>query len=377
MHTRLLCLLLLFCSCTTHTIRIKMDVPPALQDQLKASVVPGESLPAGFQKGLLLLNQRDDPGMICLVNAAGRIVWYHQVKGTGFKTAHLTQQQTLLCILGDKTFPTSYGNEIMEISLHGDTLLHLKKGQQDFTADVHHEVLLNSRDEIVALTNVEKIVDLSLQGGSEKDTVKSDGIVVFDRKGNRHWQWSVFDVLEPTADTAILRTRHDWMHANSLSFDKDSNYLISFYNNGQVWKINAQSGKVMWKFGKGGDFAIPDSAAFDMGHSVHINAEHELMLFDNGVSRQRSQTLAFRLNDSTQQATVAIRSVLPPYLFNERMGSAYLVDHEHILQCCSKRNTVILTTRDGHPLWTLRTTFIPYRAEFISPSQLLPYVIEQ
>ncbi|WP_343745766.1 aryl-sulfate sulfotransferase [Chitinophaga sp.] len=374
MHTRLLCLLLL-CSCTAHTVRIKTDVPPALQDQLKATTIAGENLPQEFKNGLLLLNQRDDPGMIYLVNAEGHIVWYHQVKGTGFKTAHLTSEKTFLCILGDKTFPTSYGNEILEIDLHGDTLLHLKKGQEDFTADVHHEVLRKGKDAIVALTSVEKIVDLSLQGGSEQDTVKSDGIVVLDRKGHRRWQWSVFDALEPTADTAILRERHDWMHANSLSFDKDSNYLISFYNNGQIWKINAQSGKVMWKFGKGGDFAIPDSAAFDMGHAVHINADNDLMLFDNGVSRQQSQTLAFKLHESSRQAAVTLRSVLPSYLFNERMGSAYLVGHDHVIQCCSKRNTVILTSRNGRPLWTLRTTFIPYRAEFITASQLLPYII--
>lgn len=377
MHTRLFCLLLLFCSCTARTIHLKMDVPSALQDQLKATSAPGDSLPETFRKGYLLLNQRDDPGMIYLVNAHGRIVWYHQVKGTGFKTAHLTGQQTFLCILGDKTMPTSYGNEILEIGLNGDTLLHLKKGQQDFTSDVHHEVLRRGANEIVALTSVERIIDLSLQGGSEQDTVKSDGIVVFDRQGRRRWQWTVFDALEPTADTAILRTRHDWMHANSLSFDKDSNYLISFYNNGQIWKLNAQTGKVMWKFGKGGDFSIPDSAAFDMGHAVHINADNDLMLFDNGVSRQQSQALAFHLNDSTRQATVTLRSVLPAFLFNERMGSAYLAGHDHIVQCCSRRNTVVLTTRDGYPLWTLRTTFIPYRAEFISASALLPYVIAE
>ncbi|QJB32060.1 aryl-sulfate sulfotransferase [Chitinophaga oryzae] len=376
MHIRLLCLLL-FCSCTARTIHINMDVPPALQDQLKATTMAGETLPADFRNGFLLLNRRDDPGMIYLVNAGGRIVWYHQVQGTGFKTAHLTAQQTFLCILGDKTFPTSYGDEILEIGLQGDTVLHLKKGQRDFLDDVHHEVLRKGADEIVALTSVQKIVDLSLQGGGEQDTVKSDGIVVYDREGRRRWQWSVFDALEPTADTAILRTRHDWMHANSLSFDKDSNYLVSFYNNGQIWKVNAQSGKVMWKFGSGGDFAIPDSAAFDMGHAVHINTGNELMLFDNGVSRQQSQTLAFRLNDSTRQAILTMKTVLPPYLFNERMGSAYLAGHDHVVQCCSKRNTVILTTRNGHPLWTLRTTFIPYRAEFIAPSQLLPYVIAE
>lgn len=258
----------------------------------------------------------------------------------------------------------------MELSMTGDTLLHLQKGQADFTTNVHHEVLLAPDNHIVMLATVERTFDLTAAGGTAHDTVRSDGILVLDRKGHKVWEWSVFDALEPATDKEILHTRMDWMHANSLSYDKDGNYLISFYNNGQIWKLDAHTGKVIWKFGKNGDFHFPDSAAFDMGHAVHINAENDLMLFHNGVSRQQSQTLAFHLDEGNRTAAVSIRSPLPAYLFNDRMGSAYLVDHNSILQCSSKRNTVLLTNRQGHPLWRLRCSFIPYRAEFIPKEKL-------
>ncbi|WP_160715892.1 aryl-sulfate sulfotransferase [Chitinophaga solisilvae] len=372
---KLLPLFLFLCSCSrTAKINVSMNAPSWMQDQLSVSVQQPDKIPAVFADGYILMNQRDDPGSMLITDAAGHIVWYHQVKGTGCKSAHFTHRKTILCILGDKTYPTSYGNEILEISLTGDTLLHLKKGTGDFTSNVHHEVLLTADDHVVMLTSTEKIADLRAQGGGERDTVKSDGILVTDRHGKKIWQWSVFDVLDPAADKDILHTRSDWMHANSLSFDKDSNYLISFYNNGQIWKLDAKTGKVHWKFGRGGDFSYPDSAGFDMGHAVHLNADGDLMLFDNGVSRQQSQTLAFHLDLRHRRATVKIKAVLPAYLFNERMGSAYLTDNNSILQCSSKRNTLVLGNREGTPLWTMRCTFIPYRAEFISREQLLPYI---
>jgi arylsulfate sulfotransferase len=39
-------------------------------------------------------------------------------------------------------------------------------------------------------------MDLTSVGGTAKDTVKSDGILVLDRKGKKVWSWSVFDVLD-------------------------------------------------------------------------------------------------------------------------------------------------------------------------------------
>ncbi len=352
----------------------KTPLPGWVQEGFELDSSQAAGLPDGFRNGYVLLSRRDEPGALYLLNARGKVVWYHEVKGTGFKTAHFTERRTLLSILGSKEYATSYGNQVLEISLEGDTLLHLRKGQGDFTTNAHHDVLLSPGNRIVMLNTVEKTFDLRSKGGGAADTVKSDGILVLDRNGRKIWEWTVFDALDPLTDPDIVNTRTDWMHANSLSFDGDGHYLISFYNNGQIWKLHAQTGKVIWKFGRDGDFALPDSAAFDMGHAVHRNAEGDLMLFDNGVSREQSQALAFRLDEQALTATPTLRAQIPSYLFNDRMGSAYLAGPRHILQCCSKRNTVLLTDRAGTPLWILRCAFIPYRAEFIPKEQLPDFI---
>ena len=342
---------------------------------LFAVICPDSSvLPADFRKGYVMVSRRDDPGVLFLLNAKGQIVWYHQVNGTGFKVARFTDKNTFLALLGGSSYETSYGDEIMELSLTGDTLLDLKKGQGDFKQTIHHEILLNKQDQLVTLCVEERIVDLSSRGGSKKDTVKGDGILVLDRQGKQVWKWTVFDALNPVDNKNILKEKADWMHANCVTFDKDGNYLVSFYNNGQIWKIDARTGRHLWTFGKGGDFDMPADAVFDQAHGVHINHQGNLMFFDNGVSKKISRTLAFRLDENEKQAQLVINTKLPPENYNERMGSSYLVGDSAVLQCATKRNTVILTSLQGRFLWLLKTGMSSYRASFIPAERLAPYI---
>lgn len=349
--------------------------PMWIQDFFKVTAPDSNVIPEVFKEGYILIARRETPGIIFILDHKGEIRWYHQVNGTGFKTVHFTQNQTLLSILGTEEYPTSYGNEILEVSMTGDTLLHLKKGEKDFKETIHHEIILNDKNQIVTLSVQKKIFDLSKVGGAKQDTVKSDGILVLDRKGNKVWSWSVFDELNPLDDKKILEEKTDWMHANSVSFDNDGNYLISFYNNGQIWKLDAKSGKVIWKFGRGGDFAISKAGIFDQGHAVHRNVNGELMLFDNGTSKELSRTLAFKLDEAGKKSQLTTNINLPVSIYTARMGSAYQVDNDAVLQCSSKTNTIVLTNKAGRFLWMLKSSIMPYRAAFIKKEQLLPYII--
>jgi hypothetical protein len=196
-----------------------------------------------------------------------------------------------------------------------------------------------------------------------------------DRNGNKIWKWTVFDELDPLKDETILKNKKDWMHANSISLDKEGNYLISFYNNGQIWKIDAQTGKVIWKLGGNGDFTIPAWAAFDEAHAVHINNQGCIMFFDNGSKNHLSKSLAYRLDETKMIAYPVINIQLPPQLFSDRMGSSYLISDAFLLHCISKHRTVALTNFQGQFLWELRSNRLTsYRAEFISKEQLEPYM---
>ncbi|OIV41420.1 aryl-sulfate sulfotransferase [Flavobacterium johnsoniae] len=349
-------------------------LPEWLQKQFKANCPKPELLPQNFKKGFMLLAKRETPGTAYIVDYKGNLRWYHTVEGKGFKVTHFTKDQTILSILGKNDEPTSYGSEILEINLQGDTLTHIKKGQGDLKQVIHHEIIKKSTNEIVTLFVDVKITDLTSIGGKKKDTINGDGILILDKKGKQIWKWSVFDDLDPMKDKALLKTKKDWMHANSLNYDKDGNFLISFYNNGQIWKIDSKTGKVIWKLGKNGTFKMDSAIDFSQAHAAHINQEGNLMFFDNGVDKKQSSVFALKVNEKENTVNLDFQTKLPKDIYNDRMGSAYMIDKDAILCCCSKRHITVLTNRKGVLLWALESEIPPYRVQFIPEEKLKPFL---
>ncbi|MFH7011061.1 aryl-sulfate sulfotransferase [Flavobacterium sp. FlaQc-52] len=349
-------------------------LPEWLQKQFKANFQKPELLPQNFKKGFLLMGKRETPGTAYIVDYKGNLRWYHTVEGTGFKVTHFTKDQSIIAILGKNNEPTSYGSEILEINLQGDTLTHIKKGQGDFKQVIHHEIIKKSTNEIVTLFVDERITDLTAIGGKKQDTINGDGILILNKKGKQLWKWSVFDDLDPMKDKALLKTKKDWMHANSLNYDKDGNFLISFYNNGQIWKVDAKTGKVIWKLGKGGTLSQKENSSFSQAHAAHINPEGSLLFFDNGVDKKQSSVFALKINEKDNSAQLDFQIKLPKEIYNDRMGSAYMIDKETLLCCCSKRHITVLTNKKGVLLWALESEIPPYRVEFIPEEKLKPFL---
>lgn len=358
----------------TYTFKSE-PLPMFLQEQFKADSAKHTKLPPRFGDGLMLINKRYSPGVAFLVDKKGAIRWYHMVNASvGFKVVHFTKWHTIIGILGSNDEPTSYGHEILEVNLLGDTILDLKKGQNDFKQTIHHEILKNDKGQLVTIYVDNRIMDLSAIGGKKQDTVSGDGIIVMDKTGKKLWGWSVFEAIDPLKDPHLLKTKKDWMHANSLNYDVDGNYLLSFYNNGQIWKIDAKTGKVLWKFGNGGNFGKPAECDFTQAHAVHINPQGNLMFFDNGVEKKQSGVFALKLDEKHLTSALDMHIQLPQEVFNGRMGSAYLMDDTTVLVCCSKRHVILLADKKGKLLWTMETAMPTYRAEFIPYSQLAPYI---
>jgi arylsulfate sulfotransferase len=198
--------------------------------------------------------------------------------------------------------------------------------------------------------------------------------MVMDAHAKLIWKWSVFDSADPLKDPNILKTKKDWTHANSLNYDTDGNYIISFYNTGQIWKVDAVTGKVLWKLGKGGTIAMPADCNFAQSHAVHINPYGDLMFFDNGVAKNQSGVFTLKLNEAQQTAKLDMHILLPKEVFNGRMGSAYMINDTSVLVCCSKRHILVLCDKKGTLLWTMETAMPSYRAEFVRSAQLAPYL---
>ncbi|HEU4609301.1 MAG TPA: aryl-sulfate sulfotransferase [Chitinophagaceae bacterium] len=347
--------------------------------------------------GLVMLCNARLPGYIAMVDGRGSIRWYWQTDDIGVRAATITPRGTILALLRppmkdviDDTpkeeadslremqepirrgaMGFAGGTSIAEIDLTGKQLWRLDMdtvlgGKYKV---IHHDVRMDEAGHIAVLVRTKKVYDMSQVGGKGTDTLVGDGILVMDASGKKIREWNVWDVWDIKSDSLIRQFAYDRFHANSLNFDKDGNYLVSMAIEDQVWKVNATTGKIMWKLGKNGSFKMDTAQYFSFQHSVHINPYGDLMVFDNSLWKKRSGGVSFSLDTVHWTATTKINAILPRSKYTSRMGSAYVLPNGHLLQTSSKTGNVMVTDVKGSVLWKLHSYFVPYRAEYV-PEQL-------
>lgn len=303
-----------------------------------------------------------EPGSLVIINSKGNIVWYQPFK-KGVKVSHWTDKGTILCIVGSEKIPSSGGDEIFEMDLNGKVLRHLKVGQGDMDKLVHHEVRFDKQGDIYALTFTNKLFDLSTVGGAKKDTVHGDGIVIFNKANKKIWEWSILDHLNPLSDPKILKSKKDWVHSNSLFKDKDGNFLISFRDLSQVWKVEYPSGRVLWKLGEKGDFKMDTAYMFSGQHSVQIDGNGLLTMLDNGSKRKQSRALSLTIDLAKKKATEVYSVPLAKEYFSSTKGNETTFDHNKILFCMTDPKVFLITDMLGKILWKVNLAGDPYRIE--------------
>jgi hypothetical protein len=82
------------------------------------------------------------------------------------------------------------------------------------------------------------------------------------------------------------RNPWDYFHINSIQLEGDGNLLISARNTWAVYKVDHQSGAVLWQLGgKGSSFRLQRGASFAFQHDVrsHSAGDHFITVFDDGA----------------------------------------------------------------------------------------------
>lgn len=355
--------------------------------------------------GLVMLCNARLPGYIALVDGKGSIRWYWQIDDIGVRSATLTPRGTILAMLRPPmrdvindvpkeeadslrqiTKPTrrgalgfAGGTAVAEIDLTGKLLWRINMDTVDGGKHsiIHHDVRMDKSGNIVVLTRNKKPFDMTKIGGTGIDTLGGDGILVMDRHGKKLWEWDVWNEWDTDHDPFLKEFAYDRFHMNALNFDKDSNYLVSVAIEDQIWKINKTTGKIMWKLGKNGNFKMDSSYFFSFQHSVHINPYGNLMVFDNSLWKKQSGAVSFELDTINWTATPKIHAMLPRSKYTSRMGSAYVLPNDNLLQCSSKTGTVMVTDQQGNILWELQNYFVPYRAEYIPSQAWAPFLAKE
>jgi hypothetical protein len=189
-----------------------------------------------------------------------------------------------------------------------------------------------------------------------------------DKTGKILWKWNLLDAHDPNDFRDTVNLRDVWGHANAMVIDKDGNYLVSFRDFSQVWKIDSRTGKVIWRLGKGGDFKMPSEAWFLRQHSINWTKDGDLIMFDNGNKkiRPQSRVLVLKLDQQKMTADVVDLIDLPRAYTSYRMGSAQKIDDNDFLVCVTRKDaTLLIMDKNGLVKWKAVGDHASYRAELI------------
>ncbi len=309
-----------------------------------------------------------------MINSDLKPVWYYNfypLPSSSARYNSITQEVSLMYGKAKEPFCNS---EIAATDLYGNLVMH--KSMSELPQPLlHHDIYQLANGNWAFISFIDKEYDFNPIGADTICNVRGDGITVVDRNGDIEWQWSAFDCYSPLLDPEILNPDgpfgsmsvcEDWLHANSIAEDKNGDIYVSFNRLEQFWKIDKESGEVIYRLGRNGDVEISDEAIPSSMHSLSILENGDVMFFENGTSeRGYSRVLAFRVDETNKKAELVINITLPPSLASFFQGSVYMIDDSHILVHSSNKSNTAILDLDGNIVWQIHCGDVSFRAQYI------------
>jgi hypothetical protein len=333
------------------------EVPPQVPTELTTTSTGQED------PGLLFLSPGTDGNDMsaAMYDNSGELVWW----GQGRNLAELTYQgEPVLCLYRDDgqggyeyvLLDSSY-TEIAAFSMAG------------YATDAHDVAFSPDGSRVLMLSYNPVAYDLSEYGGPAEALVLD--LVVQEQDvatGEVTFEWSALDhVPLEESHWPLTWGLVDYMHGNSLEYDTDGDLLLSARNTSAVYKIDLDSGDIVWRFGgENSDFTFADPADMpDNQHDARRLADGSLSVFDNGTfTRGSSRGAVYDLDEEAMTAELVADLRPEEDVFALAMGSNRRVAGGN--QLVSYGNTREIVEFSGtEPVFTasLPEGIFTYRAE--------------
>jgi hypothetical protein len=175
----------------------------------------------------------------------------------------------------------------------------------------HHEFLITPQDTaLIAIYNPVPW-DLSPVGGST-DGVALDGIAqeVDIETGEVVFEWHSLDYVgldESYSKPENPEGPFDYFHINSIDVDHDSNLLVSARRTFTVYKIDRQTGEIIWRLGgKKSSFEMAPGTRSRYQHDARRLPDGTITIFDNGGVQKNVQSYGVVLELDMDEMTAGV-----------------------------------------------------------------------
>jgi len=164
--------------------------------------------------------------------------------------------------------------------------------------------------------------------GSTNELVRGFGVQEQDAVGNILFEWNSNDHIHPSEMSPFWgypQPELDYAHGNSIEEDSDGHLILSMRHLNAVYKINRQTGDIIWQLGGvNSDFVFVNDAGFSAQHDARVLPNGHLSVFDNGneSNPQVSRGVVYELDTMNWIATKQEEYVFPNGLvYGPAMGS--------------------------------------------------------
>lgn len=196
-----------------------------------------------------------------------------------------------------------------------------------------HEFLLTSRN--TALISAINVVpaDLSAYGASSTGNLIEGVFQEIDlATGKVLLDWHSSDHVGPDESYISPTDTWDYFHLNSVGVTQDGNLLLSARHTSGVYKLDRQSGAVIWHLGgKKNDFELGPGTTFAYQHDARSHPGGLVSIFDDGASTAEdaieptSRAIVVALDESAMTAQLEQEIPNPHGSLTMAMGNMQLL----------------------------------------------------
>lgn len=231
-----------------------------------------------------------------------------------------------------------------------------------------HEFQITPRGTALVTVYQKIPYDLSPVGGPKHGTLLDSMVEEVDiATGKVLFQWRASDHIPLTASHQVISDDpddliasapdepYDFAHLNSVDIDLDGNLLISARHTDTIYKVDRDTGDIIWRLGgKNSDFTLPPDARFGSQHDVRRHRDGTITMFDNSDPpqvRDQSRVLRLRLHLNTMRATVVEQREHPGGVLTRSQGNAQLLPNGGYFVAWGSDPHISRFGPDGHLLF--------------------------
>jgi hypothetical protein len=334
------------------------------------------SRPAGY---IVTEVTSDTSAFTLAFDTAGKVRWYRRFAAQPGEIAMQTEQLptgNFTVYVGASTGWQLVNGRYLEFRPDGEIVRSYTAGAPYYTDS--HELLLSFAGGTLAAAQLYgydlRPMDLTALGGHSDQLVAGHTLVRQSASGTTEFAWSAWDHFS-LADWIFVPPdlgsypSIDFDHPNSLAIDRDGNYIVSFASLGEITKIDATSGEVLWRLGgRHNQFTIIGDplGGFGFQHDVRVLDNGDLLFYDNGLlhTPPESRAVEYRLDLGAMTATLVWQYRHDPPLFTPFVGSVQRFQNGNTLVGFGAAATMTEVTPEGQVLWEGRLTVngqpVPY-----------------